>query len=304
MATPYPAFGNTASDWELFFSCLRTIILSPDSWAVFRYDENAPEDKGLCIPQPTISLNREHTYFSAQVSDSLINLQRCFMCCIVDGGRISVGLTPLSTRPRHPTISDTPAKTEHYRTRVRDRDRCCLVSGHMIVRDNYSRFKSAHIHPRAHDDEWIRRITDPAPLAALGGSTKIHSIQNVIPLRGDLHDAWDNYDFAVNPERGHTVIPFVPDFDDIAGNVLKLDHIADPNLRPLDDLFHDHFLQGVLKDMKGAGEPTWDYEDALGGGMMDLSRLDIWGGQRGQEHLEFEMAHRLYSLQVAQEPSF
>ena len=56
--------------------------------------------------------------------------------------------------------------------------------------------------------------------------------------------------------------------------------------------------------MKGAGEPTWDYEDALGGGMMDLSRLDIWGGKRGQEHLEFEMAHRLHSLQAVQESGF
>ena len=44
--------------------------------------------------------------------------------------------------------------------------------------------------------------------------------------------------------------------------------------------------------MKGAGEPTLDYEDALGG-MMDLSRSDIWGGKLGQKHLEFEMTHRL-----------
>ena len=100
------------------------------------------------------------------------------------------------------------------------------------------------------------------------------------------------------------VIPFVPGYDDIAGNVLKLDHIADSNLRPLDDLFRDHFLQCMLKNMKGTGEPTWDYEDVLGGGMMDLSRLDIWGGKRGQEHLEFEMAHRLHSLQAVQEPNF
>jgi len=34
--------------------------------------------------------------------------------------------------------------------------------------------------------------------------------------------------FAVNPDRGHVVIPFVPGYDDIAGKVLKLDHIADP----------------------------------------------------------------------------
>jgi len=289
--------GNTLSsfwqygliDWELFYSCLRTIILSPDSWAVFRYDENAPEGQGTLYPS-------SHDFPEPGT----------YILLSPDGGRISVGLTPLSVRPRHPTISNTPARADHYRTRVRARDPCCLVSGHMVIRNNYSRFKAAHIHPRAHDNEWIRRgypsrITDPAPLAALGGSTKIDSIQNVIFLRGDLHDAWDNYDFAVDPDRGYAVIPFVPGFDDIAGNVLKLDHIVDPDLRPLDDLFRDHFLQGVLKNMKGAGEPTWDYEDALGGGMMDLSRLDIWGGQRGQEHLEFEMAHRLHSLQAAQE---
>jgi hypothetical protein len=99
------------------------------------------------------------------------------------------------------------------------------------------------------------------------------------------------------------VIPFVPGYEDIAGKVLKLDHITDHNLRPLDDLFRDHFLQGVMKNMKGAGEPTWDYEDALGGGTVDLSRQDIWGGKLGQEHLEFEMAHRLHSRRVAQESS-
>jgi hypothetical protein len=61
----------------------------------------------------------------------------------------------------------------------------------------------------------------------------------------------------------YAVIPFVPGYNDIAGNILKLDHIADPNLRPLDELLRDHFFQCVLKNMKGAGEPTWDYEDAL-----------------------------------------
>ena len=104
-------------------------------------------------------------------------------------------------------------------------------------------------------------------------------------------------------QRGHVVIPFVPGYEDIAGKVLKLDHITEHNLRPLDDLFRDHFLQGVLKNMKGAGEPTWDHEDALGGGMVDLSRQDIWGGKLGQEHFEFEMAHRLHSIRVAQESS-
>jgi hypothetical protein len=105
----------------------------------------------------------------------------------------------------------------------------------------------------------------------------------------------------VLPQSGYIVIPFVAGYDDIIGRTLKLDHIADENLRPLDDLFHDHFMQGVLKGMKGAAEPTWDYEDALGDGMIDLSRQDIWGTKEGRAHLEFEMAHRLHSLRVAQE---
>ncbi|KIJ13060.1 hypothetical protein PAXINDRAFT_117504 [Paxillus involutus ATCC 200175] len=195
---------------------------------------------------------------------------------------------------------------DHYQRRVRVRDPCCLISGQQVVRDDYSRFKAAHIFPRAHVNIWISRgfpsrITDPAPLGQQGGPTKIDSIQNVLLLRGDLHDAWDNYKIAVNPDEGYIVIAFVPGYEDIVGRTLMLDHIADPNLRPLDDLFRDHFTQGVLKNMKAAAEPAWDYEDALGGGMMDLSRQDLWGTVEGRAHLEFEMAHRLHSLRVAQE---
>jgi len=291
--------GNTLSsfwqygfiDWELFYACVHEVIFSQSDWAIFEYDESVPERRGSLCP-----VNSELP------SPGMYILLR------PDGTRISAGLTAFSARLRHPTISNTHLRTSAYRQRTRARDPCCLISGLPVVRDDFSRFKAAHVFPRAHDVDWVdkgfpSRITDPAPLSDLGGPTKIDSIQNVILLRSDLHDAWDNYKFGVNPDRGYIVIPFVPGYDDIAGNVLKLDHITDYNLRPLDDLFRDHFLQGVLKNMKGAGDSTWDYEDALGGGM-DLSRRDIWGGKLGQEHLEFEMAHRLHSLQVAQESSF
>jgi len=53
--------------------------------------------------------------------------------------------------------------------------------------------------------QWVNkgypnRITDPASLLELGGPTKIDSIQNVILLRSDLHDAWDNYMFGIDPD--------------------------------------------------------------------------------------------------------
>ena len=114
-------------------------------------------------------------------------------------------------------------QTSAYRARTRTRDPCCLISHLLVVRDDYSRFKAAHIFPRAHDVEvrlsclfsfhngltkniqWTSkgypsRITDPATLPELGGPTKIDSIQNVVLLRSDLHDAWDSYKFAVNPD--------------------------------------------------------------------------------------------------------
>ena len=33
----------------------------------------------------------------------------------------------------------------------------------------------------------------------MGGSIKIDSVQNVITLRSDLHDAWDNYEYGIDP---------------------------------------------------------------------------------------------------------
>lgn len=91
----------------------------------------------------------------------------------------------------------------------------------------------------------------------------------------------------------------MPGYDDIASKILSLDHIADPNLRPLDDLLRDHFLQSILRNMRGPRKPVWDYEDALSS-MIDLSRLDLWEGE-GKAHLEFEMANRLHSFRVEQE---
>jgi hypothetical protein len=40
-------------DWELFHGCLNTVIFSWSSWAIFRYDEDAPGKKGaICISDP------------------------------------------------------------------------------------------------------------------------------------------------------------------------------------------------------------------------------------------------------------
>ncbi|KAF8738560.1 hypothetical protein AX14_011042 [Amanita brunnescens Koide BX004] len=287
-------------DWELFYECLGTVISATGYWVVFEYDENMPILKGALHLPNRNSYPDPGTYIILRP----------------DGFPIDVALTPASARIRHPTASNTTSVQfikNAYSTVI-------LVSASYLVyvslnarsvfpfqkKRTLSRFEAAHIFPRAHLDEWVEKgyqnlITDPAPLLSLGGSSKIDSVQNVILIRADLQRGWDGYSLAVNPDRGYVVIPFVPGHEDVVGKILKLDHITDPNLRPLDDLLRDHFHQCVLNKMKGEGEPRWDYDRALGDGMLDLSRSDIWGGKRGQGHLEFELAHRLHSLQVAQE---
>jgi len=54
----------------------------------------------------------------------------------------------------------------------------------------------------------------------------------------------------------------------------------------------------VLKNVKGVGEPTWDYElESSEGGKFDLSRRDVWGSEEGKERLEVELANRLFGRQ-------
>ena len=108
----------------------------------------------------------------------------------------------------------------HYQARGRARDGKCLITD--LETQTYSRLKVAHIFSRAHDREvrlffiyhelqvheyryqWIRKgypskITDTVDVSTMGGTTKIDSVQNVITLRSDLHNAWNNYEFGVDP---------------------------------------------------------------------------------------------------------
>lgn len=115
------------------------------------------------------------------------------------------------------------------------------------------------------------RITDPV----FASSTKIKSVQNMILMRKDLHESWVNHEFGVDPDVSHPsqlnivqssptwwyeqnnyrVTAFINGLRDIDGLTLNLDHIKDPTRRPLDELFRDHFRQGLLKYVKGLGEP-------------------------------------------------
>jgi hypothetical protein len=138
----------------------------------------------------------------------------------------------------------------------------------------------------------------------MGGPLKIDSVQNVITLRSDLHDAWDNYEIGVNPNDNYRITAFINGNADINGLCLQLDHIQDPTTRPLDELFTDHFMQGIFKHMKGASEPVWtyeDYDDAFGDGSFNMSNPKVWGTREGKKRFELALTDRLLDHRVQQE---
>lgn len=83
-------------DWKMFYNCLRTIIRSNEDWAVFRYDEAAPGRHGDQCPS------------NAEVPEP-----GTYVLLHPDGTPITVDLTDLAAHPRHPTITNTPARVSH-----------------------------------------------------------------------------------------------------------------------------------------------------------------------------------------------
>ena len=105
-------------------------------------------------------------------------------------------------------------------------------------------------------------------------------------------------------QNNYRITAFTNGNADINGKYLRLDHIQDPTLRPLDELFIDHFMQGLLKHMKGAGESAWsyeDYDDAFGDHSFNLSNMNIWGTREGKERLELALADRLFDHRMSQD---
>ncbi|KIJ93578.1 hypothetical protein K443DRAFT_645358, partial [Laccaria amethystina LaAM-08-1] len=272
--------------WDEFYRYLIVFLVTSTAWTIFKYDPAQQKRGPLCPPGPQI-------------------VQPGCYVLLSTGDPIRVGLVPTLPRPRNPTISNTP--DPHYQARGRARDGRCLITD--LETQNYSRLKVAHIFPRAHDQEWIRKgypskITDTADVSAMGGPMKIDSVQNVITLRSDLHDAWDNYKFGVNPNDNYRITAFTNGNADINGRYLRLDHIQDPTLRPLDELFTDHFMQGLFKHVKGTGESAWSHEDcddAFGDHSFNLSNMNIWGTREGKERLELALAERLFDHRISQD---
>ncbi|KAF8515705.1 hypothetical protein BU17DRAFT_51453 [Hysterangium stoloniferum] len=262
--------------WDEFYRYLIAFVVTTTAWTIFQYDSTLQQCGAPC-PSSTQIVQPGH-----------------YILLSSSGGPVRVGLVP--------TLPLPPFQDVNYRIRGRVRDGKCLITG--LQTQTYSRLKVAHIFPRAHDAEWIRKGYPSKITDAAGGPIKIDSLQNVITIRSDLHDAWDNHEFGVDPNNNYRITAFTNGNADINGLHLQLDHIQDPTLRPLDELFTDHFMQGLFKHMKGPGERVWtfeDYDEAFGDGSFVLSNPKIWGTKEGKERLELALVDRLLDHRISQQ---
>jgi hypothetical protein len=143
-------------------------------------------------------------------------------------------------------------------------------------------------------------------------------VQNLITLRCDLFNSWNNNEFGIDPkvspnsrstlflitmsaQNNYCITSFINGNEDFHGLPLRLDHIQDPTLQPLDELFTEHFMQGLFKFVIGPevqGRPWLEWDNAFDA--FDLSNTTVWGTKEGKELLEAALAERLFDHQLSQ----
>ena len=75
---------------------------------------------------------------------------------------------------------------------------------------------------------------------------------------------------------------------DIGGKYLSQELLGDPR-RPVDELLRWHFRQTVLANMRGAGEPVFEFDFPPGSDIVG----EILSGPKAAERMEFELFNRL-----------
>jgi HNH endonuclease len=198
--------------------------------------------------------------------------------------------------PRTLSLSNT-ARDASFVDQVRARDGRCVITrtvNHDAPYRVWTGFEAAHIFPLALNHIFQQHglhslITHNQPT----GTPPINSPQNGILLRADIHRHWDNYSIAVNPSNGYRVYAFRPSCWDLHGLVLEPVCRSPTDSRAVvDALLMWHFEQAVLCNMRGAGEPIFEFDFPPGSDMVGT----ILNGPMAAERMEAELFTRMYGL--------
>ncbi|KAF3318609.1 hypothetical protein TWF173_006631 [Orbilia oligospora] len=159
-------------------------------------------------------------------------------------------IAPKFSSDRVLSHSVTP-RDSAFRDKIRHRDRGCVLSGVInkaADRGNWKAFEAAHIWPLSKGTEWVRQnagrwITDSD---GLSNEEKMNSPQNGILL-------------SSNPHANYKVYAFDDDNFGYSGKYMSIPARQNGEVGARDTLLQWHFRQSVLANMRGAGEPIWDY---------------------------------------------
>ncbi|KAI0635220.1 hypothetical protein C8Q77DRAFT_1106744 [Trametes polyzona] len=264
--------------WKTFFRWLSLLFDKPGSWIITTGDRLVSQQYS---PTDAIVMPGKYTVLSS------------------DWSPIRITLVPAHARPPQPTSSRV-RRGELNLNHARERDRksmsstaelswCRLQAAHNLSNPRPMELKLGRMERRSSD-------SDIGVTAGIGRRPKHASLQNMWLLREDLQDAWANYEFGVDPDDCYRITAFIAGHDNIVGRMLETESISSPGTCPLDDLLRDHFLQGLLKHVKGHGELHWDF----GAGALDLSDSEVWGTEEGKERLELELENRLFDHRQSQ----
>lgn len=195
--------------------------------------------------------------------------------------------------PRTLSLSNTLRNAEFCRE-VRERDGRCVITGR-INREapygNWRGFEAAHIFPLALDA--LFQSQGFSQLITTTHLPGVNSPRNGILLDSRIHQEWDGYSIAVDPNNGYRVQSFRPGSWDLHGKVLHSVCRLPGNTRAvLDPLLQWHFEQAVLCNMRGAGEPMFEFDFPPGTDMMGQIRE----GPQAAERMEAELFGRLHGL--------
>lgn len=203
----------------------------------------------------------------------------------VSGQQISINNDQY--HPRTLSLSDS-TRNAAFCQKIRQRDGRCVITGQVNTAaafNGWSRFQVAHIFPLSLSSGYNALTNSTQP-------SDINSPRNGILLRADVHGPWDNYSISVNPNT-YRVVAFQPDCWDLHGKILHpvCRQPGDSNA-VLDALLKWHFEQAVLCNMRGLGEPLYDFDFPPGSDMVGTILKEPQADQR----MEAELSNRLYDF--------
>lgn len=217
---------------------------------------------------------------------------------LIKGEQMRVSDAPFYPRTLSHARSSV-ARDHAFVDQVRHRDQRCVISGTlvppvMVEAEYWVAFDVTDIVPLALDH--IFPTLGISQLVSNDQQPATNTPQNGLLFSANIHQLWDSYDLAVNPNNGYRVQSFCPNSDEFHGNILDpVCRQPGDQIAVIDTLLRWHYEQAVLCNMRGVGEPFFEFDIPPGSDMIGR----IMEGPQPAAQMEAELFNRLHHCQSA-----